>query len=114
MLCLEKAAAAWKDFAPTETFAGKTLAEFEAAIGLSKSVRTKITNIENELKALLITRMDADIAALIIRTLLVNAVVGDPNFGPNSAFYEALGYIRKDARRSGLTRKSHSGLKETI
>ena len=32
---------------------------------------------------------------------------GDPHFGENSAFYSALGYVRKDDRRSGLTRVSN-------
>ncbi len=34
-----------------------------------------------------------------------NNVVGDPNFGPDSALYEALGYVRKSDRKSGFTRK---------
>jgi hypothetical protein len=32
-------------------------------------------------------------------------VVADPTEGANSALYEACGYIRKDNRKSGLTRK---------
>jgi hypothetical protein len=37
--------------------------------------------------------------------LVVNGVVGDPTFGPDSALYEAMGYVRKSERKSGLTRK---------
>ncbi|HEX8197978.1 MAG TPA: hypothetical protein VF571_17430 [Pyrinomonadaceae bacterium] len=36
---------------------------------------------------------------------IVAGVVADPTEGANSAFYEAMGYVRKDARKSGLTRK---------
>jgi hypothetical protein len=32
-------------------------------------------------------------------------VLGDPAYGPDSALYEALGYVRKSERKSGLTRK---------
>lgn len=38
--------------------------------------------------------------------MAVKGVVADPNFGDNSALYEAMGYIRKSDRKSGLTRKS--------
>jgi hypothetical protein len=33
--------------------------------------------------------------------LVVNGVVSDPNYGPDSDLYESMGYVRK----SGLTRK---------
>jgi len=36
--------------------------------------------------------------------LLVNAVKGDPTEGEDGVFYEALGYVRKSERRSGLSR----------
>jgi hypothetical protein len=36
---------------------------------------------------------------------IVAGVVADPTEGANSALYEGMGYIRKDARKSGLTRK---------
>jgi len=35
---------------------------------------------------------------------LVNGVRADPDFGPDSALYEALGYTRESERKSGLTR----------
>ena len=37
--------------------------------------------------------------------LVVNGVIGNPDFGPNSAHPEAMGYIRKSDRKSGLTHK---------
>jgi uncharacterized protein YeeX (DUF496 family) len=33
-------------------------------------------------------------------------VKGDPNHGEDSPLYDALGYVRKSARKSGLTRTS--------
>ena len=37
--------------------------------------------------------------------LMVNGVKGDPDFGEDSDLYEAMGYVRKSERKSGLTRK---------
>lgn len=37
---------------------------------------------------------------------VVNGVIGDPELGPDSKMYEAMGYVRKSARKSGLTRKN--------
>jgi hypothetical protein len=37
---------------------------------------------------------------------VVNSVKGDPNHGENSPMFAACGYIRKDDRKTGLTRKS--------
>jgi len=36
---------------------------------------------------------------------IINGILADPTEGPDSALIEALGYTRKSARRSGLTRK---------
>ena len=35
---------------------------------------------------------------------VVNSVKGDPEEGEDSALYEALGYVRKSERKSGLKR----------
>ena len=36
----------------------------------------------------------------------MKGVVGDPAFGDNSDLYDAMGYVRKSDRASGLTKKS--------
>lgn len=36
--------------------------------------------------------------------LVVNAVRGDPDEGEDGEFYDALGYVRKSERKSGLRR----------
>ena len=33
-----------------------------------------------------------------------SSIKGDPSYGENSALYASLGYVRKDDRKSGLTR----------
>jgi hypothetical protein len=37
--------------------------------------------------------------------------VGDPNYGDDSNLYEAMGYIRKSERASGLTKKAKAAAK---
>jgi hypothetical protein len=37
--------------------------------------------------------------------LVVNSVVGDVDFGPDSSLPEAMGYVRESERKTGLTRK---------
>ncbi len=36
---------------------------------------------------------------------VVKGVVGDPAFGEDCDLYEAMGYVRKSERKSGLSRK---------
>jgi hypothetical protein len=38
--------------------------------------------------------------------MVVNGVKGDPNYGDDSDLYDAMGYVRKSAKKSGLTKKS--------
>ena len=47
----------------------------------------------------------ADVVTTQVNQLVVNAVKGDPAHGEDSDLYEAMGYVRKSARKSGLTRK---------
>lgn len=65
----------------------------------------EIVNHDNAGRGLLLKRDTDDEAALAKRELIVNGVISDPNFGPDSALYEALGFVRKSDRKSGLTRK---------
>jgi hypothetical protein len=49
-------------------------------------------------------RDDTDKATLETLQFVVNSVKGDPEEGPNSELYEAMGYGRKSERHSGLHR----------
>jgi len=54
---------------------------------------------------LLIDQRDiADVETNRLIQLVVKGVVGDPTFGEDSALYEAMGYVRKSERKSGLKR----------
>jgi hypothetical protein len=97
--------AAWREMAPTATFAGMTLAEFEVATEPPLALRADIAALELQLDAKKAARSDADGAASELLDLFVNSVRGTPGFGPDCPLYRALGYIRKSERKSGLTRK---------
>ena len=53
-------------------------------------------------------RDNADVVSEEIANNVVNSVKGDPAFGENSALYASFGYIRKDDRKSGLTRNANN------
>jgi hypothetical protein len=103
---MEKVLNAWRDMAPDATFGGVTLAEFQALVQSSVAARAAVTDAEMKVLQEIIKRDNADAQTLKMRELVVNGVVGDPAFGNDSALYEAMGYIRKSDRKSGLTRKS--------
>ena len=96
---------AWETLAKDKAFGGMTLAEFKVAIKPSFDAREVITDLNNQLTAALNVRDDADQTSQARIQLAVNGVIGDPTFGPDSDLYEAMGYVRKSERKSGLTRK---------
>ncbi len=74
--------AAWRELAPTATFAGMDLAEFEEASGLPLSLRADIATLELQLDGKKSAKADADMAATDLLDLVVNSVRGTPGFGP--------------------------------
>ena len=96
---------AWKELAPQESFAGMTLAGFEAATALPLTLRDQILGLEKQLEGRKTDRTKADTAANTVLDLVVNSVRGTQLHGPDSSLYRALGYVRKSERRTGLTRK---------
>ena len=96
---------AWKELAPSESFAGMTLSGFEAATALPLTLRDQILGLEKQLEARKTDRAKADTAANVVLDLVVNSVRGTQLYGPDSSLYRALGYVRKSERRTGLTRK---------
>lgn len=95
---------AWKTLRPEKTFAGMSFSQFEAKLKPAFDARTAIAALESQLIAAQNQRDDADAAALATISLLVNAVKGDPAEGEDGEFYEALGYVQKSERKSGLRR----------
>ena len=96
---------AWQELAPQESFAGMTLAGFEAATTLPLTLRDQILALEKQMDGRKTERIKADAAANLLLELVVNSVRGTPQHGADSSLYRALGYVRKSERRTGLTRK---------
>ena len=97
---------AWENVAPDKPFGGFTLTKFKAAVQPSLDVRDKIAGLESQISAAYGERDNADAESSAALQLVVNGVKGDPAFGEDSPLYEAMGYVRKSARKSGLTKKS--------
>lgn len=95
---------AWRTLAPDKTFGGMTLAQFEAIASKSLDARKDIDNLNNQLAEATAGRDSADEVSLGKAKLVVNGVLADPDFGPDSALYGEFGYTRQSERKSGLTR----------
>ena len=102
---LQKVIDAWTTLAPDKTFGGMTLAQFKTKTKPSYDERATIKTLDDQLTAALNDRDDADKVSAAAIALTVNSVKGDPNFGEDSDLYEAMGYVRKSERKSGLSRK---------
>lgn len=98
--------AAWKKLAPSGSFAGMTLAEFETRVAAVQENIDRLVALDAEYAAALTGRKQAELEARGVLELVVNAVRGSLDFGPNSELYKALGYVPKGERRSGLRRGS--------
>lgn len=96
---------AWKDIAPTESFGGMTLAEFETEVNKSLGVRAELVDLENQMTNKTQERDKTDDENWEKAQFVVNSVIGNPKFGKNSGLYEAMGYVSTAQRKSGLTRK---------
>jgi hypothetical protein len=97
---------AWSTLAPAASFGGMTLTQFKAKVQPSFDARTALEAIEVQQTSALDTRNTADVVTSATNQLVVNGVKGDPNYGDDSELYDAMGYVRKSARRSGLTKKN--------
>ncbi len=98
---LERIVRAWETLAADKKFGGLTLAQFKAAIQASSERRADVDRLMTELEAAQVARDLADEESMRNVQLVVNGVIGDPTEGPDSDLYEAMGYIRKSARKSG-------------
>ncbi len=97
---------AWETLRPKKKFSDMTLADYRKAVFPSEEVRTTIARLEGELTAAISKREIADAAGLKIALAVVSSVKGDLAESEDGELYEAMGYIRKSERKSGLHRKS--------
>jgi hypothetical protein len=83
-----------------------TLEAYEKSVAPSEIARATIARLEDELSAAKNQRDVADAAGVLIARAVVNAVKGDLTEGEDGELYEAMGYVRKSERKSGLHRSS--------
>jgi len=95
---------AWGEHAEGIKFAEMTLGEFKAKMQPSLDSREKIASLRLQLEAAIMKRQECDAASMDVCAKVVNAVRGDAEYGEDSAFYKALGYVPKSERKSGLRR----------
>ena len=98
-------AKAWETLRPTKSLAGMTITQFKTAIQPSFDTRNDIDALNAQLIAKEDQRDKADDESFRLMQLIVNAVKGDTDEGEDGELYEAMGYVRKSERKSGLSRK---------
>ena len=96
----------WDDLAADKSFAGMTLAEFQAKVKPSLDARKDIKDLDAKMTDATTRRQISDVETLRQMQWVVSSIKGDPAFGDDSALYEAAGYVRKSERKSGLSRKA--------
>jgi hypothetical protein len=101
---IERMLNGWRTLAPEKTFGGMTLTQFETVAAPSRELRQRIEDLDNQRAQASADRDRADEAFNDKAQLVVAGVLADPTEGPDSALYEAFGYTRKSARKSGLHR----------
>lgn len=100
-----KVLTAWKTLAAAKTFGGMTLVDYETFVNNSLAPRKQLEVLDDEMMQQQALRDNQDAVTMSKIELIVAGVIADPTEGNNSALYEAMGYIRKSERKSGLTRK---------
>jgi hypothetical protein len=96
----------WQEQAPDALFAGKPLAELEAAIRAVETANTDL-KIKDQARSAAMKMRDEKLKDLtILLRTVVKGVQGHPEYGEDSPLYRAMGFVPISERRSGLTRRS--------
>jgi hypothetical protein len=99
---------AWKELAPDDTFGGKTLAEFEAAILPLENAREEVQRLDVLRSGAQKVRDQEEKTLAEVLVLVAHSVRSHPDHGEDSPLYRAMGYVPKSERGSGLTRRNAS------
>ena len=109
----EQALVALRNMAPETKFKGRSLAEFAAQVERSLASRRRLLDLDNQTTEELTVRIAEDEKSRAMLADIVDGVAGHEDFGKDSALYEALGFVRKSQRKSGLTHKRKKDGKST-
>jgi hypothetical protein len=93
------------EIAPSVVFGGMKAADYEIKVEAMRDARHVILDLEIQLSAARDHRDLVDIEGLAAEALVINGIVGDVDYGPDSPLYGATGRKRKSERKSGLTRR---------
>lgn len=97
--------ATWRQLAPDEMFGHTPVDELEQKVRTAEQIRQEILSAEVRLSGLRLKRDQTERALADELIRLANGVRGNPDFGRDSAFYRALGFVPKSENRSGRPRK---------
>lgn len=98
-----------RELAPEVSFGGMKAEDFEVKVQAMRDVRQEISDLEAQLSAARDRRDMIDNVGTDAEQLVVNGIIGNPDFGPDSPLYGATGRKRKSEYASGLTRKKKTG-----
>ena len=101
---IQRALNALRSSAPDKKFNNKGLADLQAQAEKSMAVRRRLIEIKNEETERIAERETEDAKTLKMIEQIVAGIVGDDDYGDDSALYEMFGFIRKSQHKSGLTR----------
>ena len=95
----------WDELCPEQVFGEMTRDQFNQAVKPSLDTRAKLASLDAQWSNTMAERKAADLASAPVLQRFVNAVKAHPKFGEDSGLYTALGYVPKNQRSSGLTRR---------
>ena len=101
---LTNAVNTWRSLRPLKKFLGLTVDEFEAELKPCFDTRDEIADLDKKLTGARNRRDEADVEGLELASRLVNAIKSDATEGEDSELLEAMGYVIKSKRKSGLHR----------
>lgn len=93
-----------RQFASDRVFGGVSLADLESARTASLDVRTDIQRAEGAMIALRNRRDETDNHYDELMRRSVAGLIADPDFGPDSDAYDAMGYKRYSERKRRTAR----------
>jgi hypothetical protein len=100
-------AVAWANLAKDDSFGGYTLVQFQQLQADAQSKSANLAALDAGYTDALMQRDAAHNALNEAMLNVVDGVKGDTaKYGANSSLYKAMGYVPRDERASGLTRKT--------
>ena len=100
-------AVAWANLAKDDSFGGYTLVQFQQLQADAQGKSANLAALDAGYTDALMQRDAAHNALNEAMLNVVDGVKGDTaKYGTNSSLYKAMGYVPRDERASGLTRKT--------